>query len=207
MPNWVLTHARFTGNQTEIDKMRKFMKSKDSVFDFNRLIPMPKALDIESGSSEDIAKACARARKNGQTTCSEYSSRPWAQDQKTFNEWADMGDIYESNFKRYGCSTWYDWNCMHWGTKWNASDPAWSPDSRSLSFETAWSFAEPIFNKLAKKFPTVEMYVEFADEDIGHNCGTWDSDSCQANYIDDVEFACNVWGYDYKEYIGEREEC
>lgn len=207
MPNWVTTHARFTGNQTEIDKMRKFMKGKESVFDFNRLIPMPKSLNIESGSSEDIARACARARKAGHTTCEEYSSRDWVQQRHTFNEWADIGDVYESNIKKYGCSTWYDWHCYHWGTKWNACEPCWSPDGKSLSFETAWSFAEPVFNKLAEKFPNIEIYVEFADEDIGNNCGTWDSETKEADYVDDVEFACNVWGYDYKEYIGEYEEC
>ncbi len=206
MPNWVMTHARFTGNQTEIDKMRKFMKSKESVFDFNRLIPMPKSLDIESGTSEDIARACARARKNGQTTCEEYS-RDWVRERHTFDEWADIGDVYESNVKKYGCSTWYNWHCQHWGTKWNACDPAWSPDGKSLSFETAWSFAEPVFNKLAEKFPNIEMYVEFADEDIGNNCGTWESSTLKADYVDDVEFACNVWGYDYEEYVREYEEC
>ena len=203
MPNWVLTNVRFIGDQAAINKMQKSMKSKDSVFDFNRLIPMPKALDIESGSTENIARACARARKNGQTTCDEYSSKQWVQAQKTFDEWADVGDVYESNLKKYGCSTWYDWRCWHWGTKWNAVDSVWSSDGRSLSLETAWSFAEPIFNKLADKFPMVEIYVEFADEDIGNNCGTWDSNSREVDYVDNVEFACNVWGYDYKEYIGE----
>lgn len=63
----------------------------------------------------------------------------------------------------------YDWCIQHWGTKWNAYDIAYEDDS--LYFDTAWSTPLPIWEELSKRFPELEMLVEYADEDIGNNCG------------------------------------
>jgi hypothetical protein len=58
-----------------------------------------------------------------------------------------------------------------WGTKWNACEP--SIDGPGLaSFETAWSFPEPVILKLSQMFPDATIEVTYADEDIGSNCGT-----------------------------------
>ena len=65
----------------------------------------------------------------------------------------------------------YEWCCDNWGTKWNAYEVAvtkWD----GIYFDTAWATPEPIFRELSKRFPDVTLVVEYADEDIGHNCGT-----------------------------------
>jgi hypothetical protein len=46
-----------------------------------------------------------------------------------------------------------------------------SQDENVLSFETAWSFPEPIFEEIAKSNPDWEFEVRFADEDFGYNTG------------------------------------
>ena len=57
------------------------------------------------------------------------------------------GEEYEKN--------WYEWNCQHWGTKWNAnSTTQWIDDDsvpiHGISFLTAWSPPTPILERLHK---------------------------------------------------------
>ena len=205
MPNWVMNNVTFEGSKSVLKKMRNFMKSEETEFDFNKLIKMPEALNLIAGSEETIAVSCAKARRAGEKTSKEYE-KEWAKN-KTFEEWADLGDKYLDNIDRYGASNWYDWRISNWDTKWNARDASWSDDNSSVSFETAWSMPEAIFKELSRRYPSISIYIEFADEDIGNNCGTWklpEEDS--PTYLNDEEFACNVWGYDYDEIIAERED-
>jgi len=32
------------------------------------------------------------------------------------------GEKYKSNLDKYGYTTWYDWACDNWGTKWNVGE-------------------------------------------------------------------------------------
>lgn len=41
----------------------------------------------------------------------------------------------------------------------------------SVSFQTAWSMPEPIFRTWSELFPDATIYVKYADEDVGANCG------------------------------------
>lgn len=66
---------------------------------------------------------------------------------------------------------WYDWRIKHWGTKWNAYEQSKQEESNKLRFWTAWSTPVEIFEALSKKYPDITVRVEFADEDIGCNCG------------------------------------
>ena len=60
-----------------------------------------------------------------------------------------------------------------WGTKWNACEPHHDIELGTAEFDTAWSCPQPIFKTLSKRFPSEEIHVTFADEDIGSNCGTF----------------------------------
>lgn len=97
-----------------------------------------------------------------------------------------------------------------WGTKWNACEPN-VDGPESASFETAWSFPEPIFVKLSSMFPEATIELTYADEDIGSNCGTvtfkggeaisrdesagWDQMS-EADQKKWQAFACEVKGWE-----------
>ena len=63
MPNWVVTEVVFKGNDEDIKRVLENVSSKDSQFDFNKLIPMPKSLNIESGSQSALAYAYYYVRK------------------------------------------------------------------------------------------------------------------------------------------------
>ena len=42
MPNWTHNVVRFEGSKSKIKQLKKKFKSKENVFDFNKIIPMPK---------------------------------------------------------------------------------------------------------------------------------------------------------------------
>lgn len=62
---------------------------------------------------------------------------------------------YKRNVELTGHLTWYEWNCAHWGTKWNACECSviLNEDHLELYFETAWSSPEPIFDRLRERYP------------------------------------------------------
>nr|WP_269145043.1 hypothetical protein [Pseudosulfitobacter pseudonitzschiae] len=75
-----------------------------------------------------------------------------------------------TNLATIGAESWYDWSIKNWGTKWNAYQ---ATDSNGvLRFQTAWSTPMPIWHALAAKFPDETIKIEYADEDMGQNCGT-----------------------------------
>ena len=95
---------------------------------------------------------------------------------------------------------WYKWNCDNWGTKWGACS-GYTIIGKSyvtFVFSTAWSFANPIVNKLSLLGYDIE--VEYADEDWGSNYGRWEYTASTDNWEDtgdDIknpqEFAKNLW--------------
>ena len=206
MPNWVRNNISFYGDENEIERLRSKVRSPDSAFDFNQIVFMPESLNIEDGSSSRIAIACYRAYENNKKSCKEYDENQaaWVKE-KTFEEWVQIGKVYADNEKQYGYATWYDWRIANWGTKWPATDPVWKSATK-VSFDTAWSPPVRIYDQLAKMFPSVVMEIEYADEDMGCGCGriTYNDQyegSKTEDFIDTVEFACDVWNYDYNEYM------
>jgi hypothetical protein len=64
---------------------------------------------------------------------------------------------------------WYEWNCKHWGTKWDASSAELTDeDSINLSyrFDTAWAPAEGAFKAMVKPFPELEFEF-YCEEEQG----------------------------------------
>ena len=90
---------------------------------------------------------------------------------------------------------WYNWNCEHWGTTWDAYDPD-IIDKGSLRFKTAWTFALPVMRELAKKVGGIICF--YADEDIGSNCGgvIIRGDRPERVLDGDTIFANIMWGMD-----------
>ena len=75
----------------------------------------------------------------------------------------------------YGENNWYDWRIGNWGTKWNSygyTENTTFQDGKII-FLTAWSAPHPILQKLSEMYPYVKIEHEWADEDIGMNCGRY----------------------------------
>ena len=221
MPNWVQNEITFYGEEKDIKKVFELIKSEESDFDFNKLVPMPETLHLTAGGHDDasIQYAISKMPKSKQTEakvtltkakCDFYGSYfnkvysrkfttkeledaakefqkelakkdkdSWDQTNyqalgiKTFE---DLGNMYLHNIVTYGCDTWYDWSCEHWGTKWNACE-VYTSDSH-ISFQTAWSVPDPILEALAYLCDryNVTFKGKYADEDRGSNTGCIDSE-------------------------------
>lgn len=80
------------------------------------------------------------------------------------------GNLSLERLKETAGFNWYDWRIQNYGTKWPAYDQVrLSP--KAIYFETAWEAPFPIFDRLAEKYDSVEIKVEYADEDRGTNAG------------------------------------
>lgn len=96
--------------------------------------------------------------------------------------WKSCIKLY-NNYKKYGYTNWYPWQVDNWGTKWNAVEPdsldvlvPWKTSARGnysmqYVFNTAWAMPAPVIKKLSSLFPDIRMEVQYADEDMGQNCG------------------------------------
>ena len=249
MPNWVINKVKFSSRGKEIiDKITSTNNDEEYV-DFNKIIPMPKTLNITSGGNDRDAMQYALLKmdtlqlkqtieklKETSTSfygnyfekiysCKKYTLEELEKVAKEFeeklnsgkqdrfyevdykelgvNNLEDLGNAYINNILQYGADSWYDWCCENWGTKWNASD-TYIIDDNEIEFNTAWSCPVNIFKELSKQFSGVEIAVDFADEDIGSNCGkiTFLNGEME-EYIDmdgNTDFALEVWGYDKEEY-------
>ena len=249
MPNWVINKVKFSSRGKEIiDKITSTNNDEEYV-DFNKIIPMPKTLNITSGGNDRDAMQYALLKMDAlqlkQTieklketstsfygnyfekiySCKKYTLEELEKVAKEFkeklnsgkqdrfnevdykelgvNNLEDLGNVYINNILQYGADSWYDWCCENWGTKWNASD-TYIIDDTEIEFSTAWSCPVNIFKELSKQFSGVEIAVDFADEDIGSNCGkiTFLNGEMK-EYIDmdgNTDFALEVWGYDKEEY-------
>lgn len=204
--------------------------------DFNKLIPMPPSLMIEAGSSTeqgieiyltavnpnapdyDLPKMPEdRFEKlvndlNAERRFSLY--KPYLSEEEvqkytrysSFGKLADTGKQAINNMINYGATTWYDWSIKNWGTKWNSYD-SWKGDDKGFQFSTAWSAPHPVLDALAKKYPDVRITHEWADEDIGQNCGRceFENGECVYDWEPDshkeaLEFATGVWGDTPEDY-------
>ena len=204
--------------------------------DFNKLIPMPHALMIEAGSSTEQGIEIYLTAVNPDTPDYDLPKMPKDKFEKllrdlngerrfttykgslseeeiqrytkysSFGKLADTGKQAINNLVNYGATTWYDWCINNWGTKWNSYDP-WKGEENGLIFSTAWSAPHPVMDALAKKYPDVSFTHEWADEDIGHNCGRCEFENGECVYDwepsshkEALEFATSVWGDTPEDY-------
>ena len=123
------------------------------------------------------------------------------------------GNLGAAEQKLYGNNNWYDWSLANWGTKWDAYgyDDCidYSGDKDTITFLTAWSAPHPVIEKLAQMYPAVKIEHEWADEDIGSNCGRrvyYDGERVEEYYPEygkeSLEFAAAVMDRQLEEDYG-----
>ncbi len=106
----------------------------------------------------------------------------------------------------------YNWNISNWGTKWNSygyENFETAENTDTISFLTAWSAPHLVIEKLSQMFPTVTIEHEWADEDIGMNCGRrtyYNGEKVEEYYPDygreSIEFAAAVMDRQLEEDFG-----
>lgn len=77
-----------------------------------------------------------------------------------------LGNKEEEYCKENNLPNWYNWNVVHWGTKWNAVVDDWQDDGSSVTYHmrTAWSDPRPIIIKMIEKYPHLDFWVNGEEE-------------------------------------------
>lgn len=131
--------------QAAFEQLQAMMKTEDSPFDFNVLIPYPEPYKSMDDAHHAAEKALEGLPKE------EY--------------WQRWRDLPKDGYNQGG----YEWCSKTWGTKWNAYEIGFGWDD--VYFQTAWATPKGIWVELSKRFPDMRLEIEYADEDRGSNCG------------------------------------
>ncbi|OTG58638.1 hypothetical protein B9T36_09790 [Acinetobacter sp. ANC 4204] len=185
MPNHVSNKIEITS--TNAADALNYMRANEREFDFNKIIPMPESLNVESGSRTDAALAYALSEgfkseltadqiekyfEDGFFTTKEaVAQRDLATAQRLIDDNSEtaenllkLGQQIISNVDTYGAKTWYQWAIPNWGTKWNAYDV--KVEEAQVTFDTAWNSPLVVLDAWISQFK-LSCTVKAFDE--GHN--------------------------------------
>jgi Ferredoxin-like domain in Api92-like protein len=159
MPNWTSNQLIIEGDTAKVKEAAEFIKSADSVIDFDKIIPMPEIL---------------RNTGSGFRKIDGNELKAWFED-KSIEDYAEREKSIRAftpaeaaELERLDCESWYDWSCQNWGTKWNACEASVEQEFDGyleIHFDTAWSAPEPIVKALRDKFPELEVQLNCRFED------------------------------------------
>ena len=226
MPNHVQNIIYLQGDTQKINALMEIIQNDEygiGTIDFNKIIPMPESLNIEAGSSTDNGLKLYReflkkliSNKRAKDTIKALENIPKGSEDAflkiraesgnavNLNEW-NLGKTAWQNIQKYDAPTWYEWRIRNWGTKWNAygyEEKEGHSPNQELKFQTAWDAPYPILQKLSAMYPEVVFKHEWADEDLGHNCGRqiYIRGKLAEEYLPEgvyaTDFALDIWGYD-----------
>lgn len=70
--------------------------------------------------------------------------------------------------KKFGFSSWYEWRCSNWGTKWDLSPDSLTivdedDDSITYSFSTAWSPPNEFLMNICKNYPLLKFHLSYEE--------------------------------------------
>ena len=125
MPNWCENNVTISGDEKKVKEFIKFVSSKKSKFDFNKIYPMPKELEGTVSGSESLKPD--RQKENSEWWKVQYGADNWY-------DWRRM---------HWGTKWELD-------TEWIEVDI--KKDSVKYQFDTAWCPPLGILEKLDWKF-------------------------------------------------------
>lgn len=205
-------------------------ETKERFFDFNKLIPMPDSIrEVECGSHTTdglliiFANASERERARilkliqSDMVFKGSITKSWELDYKDLLKYHTpeqieackaMAKLALENRRKYGAFCWYDWACDNWGTKWNACDSDTDNVEHTIVYETAWSAAFEIAQAISKRYHCM-VTLDYADEDIGRNCGRMVCDNGEVVFKRYYEAesreayiaACELWQLDISDFL------
>ncbi|MGL5977883.1 MAG: hypothetical protein ACRCZJ_02715 [Erysipelotrichaceae bacterium] len=169
MPNYCINRVCLLGKHEEVERIFEHTKSKTSVLDFQKIVPMPESIKQTIHGSVGFASEAVWMYQNHQKITNYMA---WLMER---NGWEleglgidiaqyeqsglidlDLGKRIVRNREQYqGCGDWYEWSLKFWGTKWDACDAYRENDD--IFFETAWSPPLALLKSLSKQYPEVKV--------------------------------------------------
>jgi len=148
MPNWVTNDITITGDVTIIDAIRVQLaaphETRSHVLNHDT-----RAMEWETSTSESV-----------------------------FSFWnitapTNLDEYYTNRSQLHTSDNWYNWNCGHWGTKWNARrprrgettiNPTTGLAEITYTFDTAWSPPDAALHTLSTQHPSVVITNRWVEE-------------------------------------------
>lgn len=179
MPNHVTNRLEIKADRETVQKVMNFLRGENEedgtpcYIDFNKIIPMPEELLIESSSTGKLGLEYLIAKQRKLIYSPDdlkVIQQVEGLQEETRKEVLQLGASYLNNLVKYGYPTWYEWSVATWGTKWNAYNQDFE-EPNILWFDTAWDSVPLLIQKLSEIFPDVEFHYAYADENLGYNVG------------------------------------
>lgn len=150
MPNWCECDLYITGPKEEVEKFLETVKSEDSVFDFNRVVPYPEHFRELDGPFREWMKKPPEERTD-------------LPPPDGFNQGG-----YEWCLLNWGTK----WNASR--ARLYARTGAWEIDGRAmlgveLNFDTAWSPPKPLIERASEQFPGLVFDLRYFECGMGFN--------------------------------------
>ena len=213
MPNHIINVVKIeSDDNAKQARIMLWLLNYQGVFDFNRIIPMPKILRNTRSPNDNNAEQCIKL-----TGCSDWyswSNTYWGTKWNAYHQ-----DVYHNEVifqpwhlsckpKNFLSGAVFRGYVKRINKKRFKAAVEYSGVPKVIRFQSAWSMPEPIYRAMSKRFPDVVFYVQYADEDIGSNCGEirlkngiviesniapWNSHLTEA-YKQWEHFASQVWG-------------
>lgn len=193
MPNWIKNKILVGSVEASNELLSEVISTNEGndYLDFDKIIPMPKELEIEFSSRADLGLklACEGLDPEQVKEIKDLEGSmeliDWEKEklsrlqkgmgvgdteaQEEYSAILELGERQASNIIKYGHKNWYTWHIQNWGTKWNSSKLELS--NSTIKFETAWDPAIPVVIELSKKHPEIKIAYLWADESIGSYAG------------------------------------
>lgn len=183
MPNWIMTRLFVEGPEDAVEDFCRTMIVDDS-FTFEGILPMPKILrETTKGTTSAIGGPLLDAVAAKMVEPHPAIPPVWLErmvgDRKepfyvSAERYLDNNPEYRTDAElcrkakaETGFEDWYEWSYHNWGTKWDACHSSVNekaPGYVDISFDTAWSFAEPVFDALVEAYPTLTFSGSWQDE-------------------------------------------
>jgi len=153
-------------NISEEEKRKIFLSilNNKGEFDFNKIIPSPKELQIEESNFTEYGVALIENKipKYVYSTFEEWKENIYKSYNKNdIQRMIDLGNQAITNYQKYGHYTWYTFNYEFWGTRSNAGNTQLSGLCWYSLYESKSSIPPTIYKKriLKKRLKKIENPV------------------------------------------------
>lgn len=192
MPNWVENQIVINASSDVLDEIQNkvrttFTNDDGSVEDRHliaqSLVPMPEEIALLDGTDDNVRRFKdleGNVIKLDQMKAMSFYSM---NDEELLGEGYTMEKLTEQELEelreKYGASDWYAWNVRNYGTKWGDVETQLirrDKESLEYAFETAWSPAPQMIEKIGDKFDIKNISYKYFSIENGDKGGfTFDS--------------------------------
>lgn len=210
MSNWIMNNVRISCDNVNVLKEIKYrFFDENGFFSLNLVKPMPaELLNITVNSFAFTYERYRQSSGEDKWMIQKNYDVRHGKDGAFFKRLNATRKFMDKNG---GFMDSFSWRMDNWGTKCDCkTDCSWDirqepiiDKTMHFCFQTAWNMPHKVFLRLSELMPTAKIVVDYADEELGNNCGrrTYEKGTCIVNEdsIDDWQFACSVWGYNVNE--------